>query len=191
MQARRNGPTFEGGVFKCISSINIFEFHRPLKGHIEIGRALVENATTPPSVTRPRLVNICNISNMSTHSFRGVHWCRLVLRLFMFTHKLGEHIIAVLPHPYTHWPLNCYHKAYKHISTLQWRHNGTVASQITSLTIVYSAVYSDADQRKLQSSASLAVVRGIHRGPGNSPHNWPVTRKMFPFDDVIMIHFHP
>ena len=29
-------------------------------------------------------------------------------------------------------------------------------------------------------------VRGIHRGPVNSPHKWPVTRKMFPFDDVIM-----
>ena len=63
---------------------------------------------------------------------------------------------------------------------------GTIASHITSLTIVYSIVYSDADQRKLQSSASLAFVRGIHRGPMNSPHKWPVTRKKFPFDDVIM-----
>ena len=63
---------------------------------------------------------------------------------------------------------------------------GAMASQITSLTIVYSTVYSDADQRKHQSSASLAFVRGIHRGPMNSPHKWPVTRKMFPFDDVIM-----
>ena len=63
---------------------------------------------------------------------------------------------------------------------------GAIASQITSLTIVSSIVYSDADQRKHQSSASLAFVRGIHRGPVNSPHKWPVTRKMFPFDDVIM-----
>ena len=63
---------------------------------------------------------------------------------------------------------------------------GAIASQITSLTIVYSIVYSDADQRKHQSSASLAFVRGIHRGPVNSPHKWPVTPKMFPFDDVIM-----
>ena len=55
-----------------------------------------------------------------------------------------------------------------------------------SLNIVYSAVYSGADQRKHQSSASLAFVRGIHRWPVNSPHKWPVTRKMFPFDDVIM-----
>ena len=56
-----------------------------------------------------------------------------------------------------------------------------MASQITSLTIVYSTVYSDADQRKHQSSASLAFV-----SPENSPHKWPVTRKMFPFDVVIM-----
>ena len=61
-----------------------------------------------------------------------------------------------------------------------------IASQITSLTIVYSTVYSGADQRKHQSSVSLAFVRGIHRGPVNSPHKWPATRKMFPFDDVIM-----
>ena len=62
----------------------------------------------------------------------------------------------------------------------------TVASQITSLTVVYSIVYSDADQRKHQSSVSLAFVRGIPRGPVNTPHKWPVTRKIFPFDDVIM-----
>ena len=63
---------------------------------------------------------------------------------------------------------------------------GAIASQITSLTIVYSTVYSDAEQRKHQSSTSLAFVRGTHREPVNSPHKWPVTRKMFPFDDVIM-----
>ena len=63
---------------------------------------------------------------------------------------------------------------------------GAIASQITSLIIVYSIVYSDVDQRKHQSSASLAFVRGIHRRPVNSPHKWPVTRKKFPFDDVIM-----
>ena len=61
-----------------------------------------------------------------------------------------------------------------------------MASQITSLTLVYSAVYSGADQRKHQSSTSLAFVRGIHRWPVNSLHKGPVMRKMFPFDDVIM-----
>ena len=56
---------------------------------------------------------------------------------------------------------------------------GAIASQITSLTIIYSTVYLDADQRKHQSSASLAFVWGIHRVPVNSPHKWPVTRKCF------------
>ena len=62
----------------------------------------------------------------------------------------------------------------------------SMASQITSLTTVYSAVYSGADQRKHQSSASLAFARGIHRWSVNSPHNCPITQKMFRFDDVIM-----
>ena len=48
---------------------------------------------------------------------------------------------------------------------------GTTVSQITSLTIVYSTVYSGADQRKHQSYASMAFVRGIHRWPVTSPHN--------------------
>ena len=61
-----------------------------------------------------------------------------------------------------------------------------IASQITSFTIVHSNVYSDANQRKHQSSASLAFVRGIHRGPVNFPHKWHVTREMFPFDEFIM-----
>ena len=74
-------------------------------------------------------------------------------------------------------------------NTLEW-HNvimGAMASQITSLTIVYSTVYSGVDQRKHQSSVSLAFVRGIHRWPVNSPHKGPVTWKMFLFHDVIMI----
>ena len=61
-----------------------------------------------------------------------------------------------------------------------------MASQITSLTIVYSTVLFKAQKKNHQSCASLAFVRGIHRWPVNSPHKGPVTRKMFPFDDVIM-----
>ena len=72
---------------------------------------------------------------------------------------------------------------------MAWHYNDfimrVIASQITSLSIVCSSLYSGAGQRKFQSSASLAFVRGIHRWPVNSPHKWPVTRKMFPFDDVI------
>ena len=59
-----------------------------------------------------------------------------------------------------------------------------MASQLTGVSIGNWTVCSDTDQRKHQSSASLAFVRGIHRWPVNSPHKGPVTRKMFPFDDV-------
>ena len=62
----------------------------------------------------------------------------------------------------------------------------TNASQITCVTIACATVCSGADQRKHQSSASLAFVRGIHRWPVDSPHKGPVTWKMFPLYDVIM-----
>ena len=64
----------------------------------------------------------------------------------------------------------------------------TMVSQITSVLVVYSTVCSGADQRKQQSSSSLAFVRGIHRWPVNSLHKRPVTRKIFPFDDVNMVY---
>ena len=67
----------------------------------------------------------------------------------------------------------------------------TMTSQITSLTIVYSTVYSGADQRKYHRSASLAFARGIHRSPVNSPHKGPVTRKKFRFDYVRHVVIRP
>ena len=78
--------------------------------------------------------------------------------------------------------LICVHWAYQKTSCSS--HYGDViigakASLITSLTIVYSTVYSGADQRKHQSSASLAFVRGIHRWSVNSPHKWPERGKGF------------
>ena len=59
-----------------------------------------------------------------------------------------------------------------------------MASQINGVLIVYSTVCSGVDQRKYQSSASLAFVRGIHRWPVTSPHKGPITQRMFSFDDV-------
>ena len=61
-----------------------------------------------------------------------------------------------------------------------------MASQISAVLIVSSTVFSSKDQRKHQSSAWLAFVRGIHRWLVNSFHKGPVMQKMFPFDDVIM-----
>ena len=70
--------------------------------------------------------------------------------------------------------------------TSVWQIYGRYIYFICSHFSKSETVSSDADEIKNQSSASLAFVRGIHRGPVNSPRKWPVTRKMFPFSDVIM-----
>ena len=71
--------------------------------------------------------------------------------------------------------------------SLQWRHNGhDGVSNHQPHDCLLSTFYSDADQRKHQSSVSLAFVWEIHRGPVNSPHKWQVTRKLFPLEDVII-----
>ena len=70
---------------------------------------------------------------------------------------------------------------------LQWRIMSAIASQITGVSIVCTPVWSGADQWKHQSSASLAFVMGIYRWPMNSPNKGPVTRKMFPFDNIIIL----
>ena len=66
------------------------------------------------------------------------------------------------------------------------QYSEVIMSAIAFQTAGVSIVYSNVDQRKHQSSASLAFVRGIHRWPVNSLHKGAVTWKMFPFDDVIM-----
>ena len=62
-----------------------------------------------------------------------------------------------------------------------------IASQITGVSIICSTVFSDVDRRKHQSFAWQAFAREIHRWPVDSPHKGPVTRKMFPFDDVFTV----
>ena len=62
-----------------------------------------------------------------------------------------------------------------------------MASQIIGVSIVCLNVCSDANQRKHQRSELLAFAREIHRRPVDSPHKGPVTRNMFPFNDVIML----
>ena len=113
--------------------------------------------------------------NGPSWSLLSIYWKSSLVHSF-------PHTVTELPFIPPHMP-NC--RNYK-------GHYGDVimtamTSQITSLTIVCTTVYLGADQRKHQSSASLAFVRGIHRGPVNSPHKGPVTRKMLPFDDVIMV----
>ena len=99
-------------------------------------------------------------------------------------HPLNETQCAVpAKHVYMEqgWPCAQYVQHYSDVIM------GTMASQITSLTIVYSTVYSGTDQRNRKSSASLAFVGEICRWPGNSLHKGPATRKCFHFNDVIMV----
>ena len=108
------------------------------------------------------------------HRFIGAR-----LRKFTKFHELNRTVVLLeLDYPEMQ-QYNCHH--YNDVIM------STMASQITSLAIVYSNVYSRRRSKKHQSSPSLAFVRGIHRWPVNFPHKWPVTRKMFPLDDVIII----
>ena len=109
-------------------------------------------------------------------TFTYTHW------MWLFSHALTSTMI------YLNCSFRCSKGVCEHCYLAKIYHYndvimGTMASRITSLTIVYSTVHAGADQRKHQSSASLAVVRGIRQWLVNSPHKWPVTRKMFPFND--------
>ena len=121
----------------------------------------------------------CSLLNIGAISFnRYIHICHNQL------YAVGRHLhewgsCGTTPRYSTHWkPEKCHDANLLVISGTHYCEviMGAIASQITNLTIVYSIVYSDADQRKHQSSASLAFVRGIYRGPVNSPHKRPVTR---------------
>ena len=73
--------------------------------------------------------------------------------------------------------------------SLQWRHNGRDGVSNHQL---HHCMLNRVLRRRFKKTSKLRVtglcVRGIHRRPVNSPHKWPITRKMFPFDYVIMIH---
>ena len=72
------------------------------------------------------------------------------------------------------------------LKTLQWRHNERNGVSNHQFHDCLLNRYSGINERKHQSSASPAFLRGIHRWPVNSSHKGSVTRRMFPFDDVIM-----
>ena len=119
-------------------------------------------------------------------------WCRKSFHIIylVFARKILPILYSRSIHPKRHARrLFCFALSFYHQSKNAYYSDVimiAMASLITGLTIVYSTVYSGADQRKHQSSASLAFAREIHRWPVNSPLKGPVTRKMFPFDDVIM-----
>ena len=104
-------------------------------------------------------------------SYRGIRTCFerickvLMIVLTLEYRKLETNIIAMA----SYWA--------------RWRHKSLTSRLFTQPFI------QGADQRKYQSSTSPAFVREIHRWPVNSPQKGQVTRKMFPFDDVIMFSY--
>ena len=146
-------------------------------------------------------LQFCDIHGLNTNKSYNVA-DQAQYNISFMIHIILKKYIAVLSNLFTR-----IHNVENHIMTLDvfqnlswysnydisnfWTHYSDVimgesVSQIPSLAIVYSTVYSDADQRIYQSTASLAFVRGIHRWPVNYPHKGPVKRTMFPFDDVLM-----
>ena len=75
--------------------------------------------------------------------------------------------------------------------SLLWRHNG---HNSVSNHQPYDCLLSRLFRRRSKQTSKLRVTglcAGNSPGPVNFPHKWPVTRKMFPFDDVIMLRFVP
>ena len=103
----------------------------------------------------------------------------LIVELHGHSNAVNTHHLWVLGN---HLP-----RSYSNLSSLWWRHNRHDGGSNHQPHDCLLNVYSGADQSKHQSSASLAFVWGIHRGPVNSPHKWPVTQKMFSIDDVIIM----
>ena len=153
--------------FSCGGHIGLFAI-RPPGGYPNLFAVVFRNLISIP-ITVPNFKNL----SPSARFYRYMAYSSPATKPSIYTlHTMYNYIICTA-----------------HMS--QFTHYNDVimsamASQITSFAIVYSTVYSGADLRKHQSSASLAFVRGIHRWPVNCLHKGPVTRKMFPFDNVIM-----
>ena len=156
-------------VMKCCTKLETAKERCPIVFQSHPSNFKVTRDKTSPLLTRIgrfRTIGRSQLSNPSDLPCFVVVWLWWILpityrvTLLAWMSKLGKHYNDVI------------------ISAMVF--------QITSLTIVSSTVYSGADQRNHQSSASLAFVPGIHRSPVNSMHKGPITRKMFPFDDVIM-----
>ena len=97
--------------------------------------------------------------------FMEIWWC------FHFTQAVTQT---------KHWPLKWYH--YNDVIM------STMTSQITSFAIVYSTVYLMRISKKTSTPRVTGLCEGNSPLTGGFRHKGSVTRKMFPFDDVIMLH---
>ena len=171
-QGRFQRRTFQSCLFQSPTTMDTLEY-------LELITFLIYSACTFGCPTGTYESSPC--------STQGDRLCsgktRFCYHFFLLCHNhctvIAEIAIIKLANPTSQW-LEFVSKHYSDVI------KGMMASQITNLTIVYSTLYSGADQRKQQSSASMAFVLWINQWPVNSPHKWPVMTKMFPFDDVIM-----
>ena len=73
------------------------------------------------------------------------------------------------------------------ISILRWRHNGARWRLKSPASPLLTQPFNQVQiKENIKAPRHCPLARGIHRWPVNSPHKWPVTQKMFPWDDVIM-----
>ena len=97
------------------------------------------------------------------HILWDIHWDEVSGKAIIIIHAWPAHALSVFVGGFSNWAQLGTRCHYGYVIM------GTIASQITSLKIVYSTVYSDADQRKHQSSASLAFFVGNSPGTGEFP----------------------
>ena len=109
----------------------------------------------------------------------------LIITTIFITH---DTFFSWYDNAYTDMHFDEYHTdAFDEWSSLLWRHNGRDSISNHHPHHCLLIFVFRRRSKKISKSASLAVVRGIHRGAVNSPHQSPVTREMLPFDDVIMM----
>ena len=129
--------------------------------------------------------NVSGSNYLSMSGFKLIHVSKMSPDYWdIFTHNMVE--CEILESTSTKIGMLSFCRHLRH--PLQWCHNeldGVWNHQ--RLDYALAQTFDPAYQRKHQSSASLAFVRGIHRLSVDSPHKGPVTRKTFPFDGVIMI----
>ena len=178
---------FHWKKYFSISSTKFFFFDKVVSSKLRLGeddRLWVTSfrkllMTTNDTEHFPRLRNVGWISNST---FR----CGCFVQLMRINLKTSPK--SLIPPKYR---LNSWSSATIVWQTIVSSHYsdvlmGTIASQITSQLFTQPFIQTQIKEN-IKAPRHWPLCGGIHRGPVNSPHKWPVTRKMFPFHDVIMM----
>ena len=159
----------KGPIYNIPALVQIRAWRRP--GDKPLSEPTMLNLLSHICVTRPQWVD------MIAGDIIAFIWAPSTLLLRWPRSLEAQNAIA--------WPEKSKY-IYDH-DPLHWRHNERDGVSNHQPHDSLLNVNSGADQRKHHSAASLAFVWGVHLWPVNSPHKGSVTRKVFPFDDVIML----